>query len=284
MKTVVINFPLSMDGEIVAEQEEQAPPGVDPTKPSIARAYNVVLGGKDNFAVDRQVVGEMLKIVPELPQVATYNRQILIRGVRYLAAEAGIRQFLDLGSGLPTAENTHQAAQQVVPDAHVVYVDNDPLVLAHGRAMLAENDKTAVVTADLRDPAAILTHPEVNRLIDFSQPVGVMLVGILHHLHDDEDPQGIARAYMDAVPSGSYLFMTAFCRSFPEAAELEQTYLSVLGTGRFRTKEQLQSFFGDLEMVEPGLVYLPEWRPQEPVPDEMTVAEKLMAGGIGRKR
>ena len=284
MKTVVINFPLSMDGEIVAEQEEQAPPGIDPTKPSIARAYNVVLGGKDNFAVDRQVVGEMLKIVPELPQVATYNRQILIRGVRYLAAEAGIRQFLDLGSGLPTAENTHQAAQQVVPDAHVVYVDNDPLVLAHGRAMLAENDKTAVVTADLRDPAAILTHPEVNRLIDFSQPVGVMLVGILHHLHDDEDPQGIAKAYMDAVPSGSYLFMTAFCRSFPEAAELEQTYLSVLGTGRFRTKEQLQSFFGDLEMVEPGLVYLPEWRPQEPVPDEMTVAEKLMAGGIGRKR
>lgn len=273
-----------MDGEIVAEQEEQAPPGIDPTKPSIARAYNVVLGGKDNFAVDRQVVGEMLKIVPELPQVATYNRQILIRGVRYLAAEAGIRQFLDLGSGLPTAENTHQAAQQVVPDAHVVYVDNDPLVLAHGRAMLAENDKTAVVTADLRDPAAILAHPEVNRLIDFSQPVGVMLVGILHHLHDDEDPQGIARAYMDAVPSGSYLFMTAFCRSFPEAAELEQTYLSVLGTGRFRTKEQLQSFFGDLEMVEPGLVYLPEWRPQEPVPDEMTVAEKLMAGGIGRKR
>ena len=284
MKTVVINFPISMDGEIVAEQEEQAPPGIDPTKPSIARAYNVVLGGKDNFAVDRQVVGEMLKIVPELPQVATYNRQILIRGVRYLAAEAGIRQFLDLGSGLPTAENTHQAAQQVVPDAHVVYVDNDPLVLAHGRAMLAENDKTAVVTADLRDPAAILAHPEVNRLIDFSQPVGVMLVGILHHLHDDEDPQGIARAYMDAVPSGSYLFMTAFCRSFPEAAELEQTYLSVLGTGRFRTKEQLQSFFGDLEMVEPGLVYLPEWRPQEPVPDEMTVAEKLMAGGIGRKR
>jgi S-adenosyl methyltransferase len=267
----------------VAEQEEQAPPGIDLTKPSIARAYDVVLGGKDNFEVDRQVVGEMLKIVPELPQVATYNRQILIRGVRYLAAEAGIRQFLDLGSGLPTAENTHQAAQRVVPDARVVYVDNDPIVLAHGRALLTENDNTAVVTADLRDPAAVLAHPEVNRLIDFSKPVGVMLVGILHHLHDDEDPQGIAKAYMDAVPSGSHLFMTAFCRSFPEAAELEQTYLTVLGTGRFRTKEQLQAFFGDLEMVEPGLVYLPEWRPDGPVPDEMTVAEKLMAGGIGRK-
>jgi hypothetical protein len=273
-----------LNGEFVAEQGEQAPPGIDVTTPSIARAYDVVLGGKDNFAVDRQVVGEMLKIAPGLPQVAAYNRQALVRGVRYLTAEAGIRQFLDLGSGLPTVENTHQVAQRIAPDARVVYVDNDPIVLAHGRALLARNDNTTVVTADLRDPAAILAHPEVNRLIDWSQPVGVMLVGILHHLHDDEDPKGVAKAYMDAVPPGSYLFMTAFCRSFPEAAELEKTYLSVLGTGRFRTKEQLQGFFGDLEMVEPGLVFLPEWRPDTPIAGEMTVAEKLMAGGIGRKR
>lgn len=268
----------------MAGQEEQALPGIDLTKPSIARAYDVVLGGKDNYAVDRQVVGEMLKIVPDLPQVATYNRQALSRGVRYLAGEAGIRQFLDLGSGLPTAENTHQVAQRVAPDARVVYVDNDPIVLAHGRALLEENGNTAVVTADLRDPEAVLAHPGVTRLIDFSQPVAVMLVGILHHLHDDEDPEGVAKAYMAAVPSGSYMFMTAFCRSFPEAAELEQTYLSVLGTGRFRSREQLQAFFGDLEMIDPGLVYLPEWRPEEPLPDKMTVAEKLMAGGIGYKR
>jgi len=268
----------------VAGDEDYAPSDIDLTKPSIARAYDVVLGGKDNFAVDRQVVGEMLKIVPELPQVAAYNRQVLSRGVRYLAAQGGIRQFLDLGSGLPTRENTHQVAQRVAPDTHVVYVDNDPIVLAHGRAILAENANTAVVTADLRDPAAVLANPGVTRLIDLSQPVGVLLVGILHHLHDGEDPEGVARTYMDAVPSGSYLFMTAFCRSFPEAAELEQTYLSALGTGRFRTREQLQAFFGDLEMVEPGLVYLPEWRPEEPIRHEMTVAEKLMAGGIGRKR
>ncbi|MBO0803734.1 MAG: SAM-dependent methyltransferase [Nocardiopsaceae bacterium] len=268
----------------MAGHEEQEPPAIDLSKPSIARAYDVVLGGKDNYAVDRQVVGEMLKIVPDLPQVATYNRQILIRGVRYLAAEAGIRQFLDLGSGLPTVQNTHQVAQGVAPDARVVYVDNDPIVLAHGRALLVENENTAVVTADLREPAAVLANPEVRRLIDFSQPVGVMLVGITHHLHDDEDPEGIAKAYMAAVPTGSYLFLTAFCRSFPEAAELEKTYLSVLGTGRFRTKEQLQAFFGDLEMLEPGLVYLPEWRPEEPVPGELTVAEKLMVGGIGYKR
>jgi SAM-dependent methyltransferase len=264
--------------------DEQEIGGIDVSKPSIARAYDVVLGGKDNYAVDRQVVGEMLKIVPDLPQVATYNRQMLIRGVRYLVQEAGIRQFLDLGSGLPTVQNTHQVAQAIAPDARVVYVDNDPIVLAHGRALLEENENTAVVTADLREPEKVLALPEVNRLIDFTQPVGLMLVGITHHLHDDEDPEGIAKAYIDAIPSGSYLFLTAFCRSFPEAAELEQTYLSVLGTGRFRTREQLQSFFGDLEMLEPGLVYLPEWRPDEPVPDEMTVAEKLMAGGIGYKR
>lgn len=268
----------------MAEQDGPAPAGIDTSKPSIARAYDVVLGGKDNFAIDRAVVGEMLKIVPQLPEVATYNREILSRGVRYLVEEAGIRQFMDLGSGLPTRENTHQVAQRSAPESRVVYVDNDPIVLVHGRALLVENENTTVVTADLRDPQAVLADPEVNRLIDFSQPVGVLLVGVLHHLHDSEDPQGVAKAYMDAVPSGSHLFMTSFCASFPEAAELEETYLSVLGTGRFRTLEELQGFFGDLEMVEPGLVSLPEWRPAAPIGHNLAVAERLMAGGIARKR
>src|SRR5262245_5608535 len=133
---------------------------IDVTKPSIARAYDVVLGGKDNFAIDRAIVGEMLKLVPQLPEVATYNRQILSRGVRFLVEEAGIRQFIDLGSGLPTVENTHQVAQRYAPDARVVYVDNDPIVLAHGRALLAENDNTTVVTADIRKPAEVLADPE----------------------------------------------------------------------------------------------------------------------------
>jgi SAM-dependent methyltransferase len=268
----------------MAEQDPPVSAGIDPSKPSIARAYDVVLGGKDNYAIDRAVVGEMLKIVPQLPEVAAYNRQILSRGVRYLVEQAGIRQFMDLGSGLPTRENTHQVAQRSASEARVVYVDNDPIVLAHGRALLVENENTTVVTADLRDPQSVLANPEVRRFIDFSQPVGVLLVGILHHLHDNEDPQGVAKAYMDAVPAGSHLFMTSFCASFPEAAELEQTYLSVLGTGRFRTLQELQAFFGDLEMVEPGLVSLPEWRPDEPIAHEMTVAERLMAGGIARKR
>jgi SAM-dependent methyltransferase len=267
----------------VTEDDRPVPPNIDVTQPSIARAYDVVLGGKDNFAVDRAIVAEMMKIVPELPEVATYNRQMLARGVKYLTAEAGIRQFLDLGSGLPTVRNTHQVAQEEAPETHVVYVDNDPIVLAHGRALLAENERTAVVTADLRDPAAILADPTVNRLIDFTEPVGLMLVGITHHLHDDENPVGIAKAYMDAVPSGSYLFLTCFCRSFAEAAELEQTYLSVLGTGRFRTLEEISQYFTGLELLDPGLVYLPQWRPETPIDHELSVPERLMAGGIARK-
>ncbi|MGW4463911.1 SAM-dependent methyltransferase [Micromonospora sp. NPDC004704] len=267
----------------MAEQDRPASVDIEPSTPSIARAYDVVLGGRDNFAVDRDIVGEMLKIVPQLPEVAAYNRQALSRGVRYLVEEAGIRQFMDLGSGLPTRENTHQVAQRSAPDARVVYVDNDPIVLSHGRSLLVENDNTTVITADLRDPAAVLAHPEVHRLIDFSEPVGVLLVGILHHLHDSEDPGGVAQAYMDAVPSGSHLFMTSFCASFPEAAALEQTYLSVLGTGRFRTLDELRGFFGDLEMIEPGLVSLPEWRPETPVDHELSVAERLMAAGMARK-
>lgn len=268
----------------MAENVEQAPAGVDVTTPSIARVYDALLGGTDNYAVDRQVIAKMVKVVPEQPEVATYNRQVLIRGVRYLAAEAGIRQFLDLGSGLPTADNTHQVAQRADPDARVVYVDNDPIVREHVRSRLSGDANTAVVTADLRDPQAILSSPEVDRLIDFSEPVAVLLVGVVHHLHDEEDPLGIARAYMAAVPSGSYLFMTSFIRSFPEAADLERAYLNSLGTGRFRTADELMAYFDGTDLVEPGLVYVPEWRPDGPPPAHMGIAEKQIAGGIGRKR
>jgi hypothetical protein len=265
------------------QNEQHVPPGIDPSKPSIARAYDVILGGKDNFAIDRAVIAEICKIVPQLPESAIFNREILSRGVRYLVEEAGIRQFMDLGSGLPSRENTHEVAQRYAPDARVVYVDNDPIVLAHGKALLAENANTAVITADLRDPDTILKDPEVNRLIDFSQPVGVLLVGILHHLHDEEDPEGVTKAYLDAVPSGSYLFMTTFCAAFPEAADLEEKYLSVLGSGRFRTLDEVRRYFGDLELVEPGLVPVPLWRPDQPVDHELSVTERVLAGGIARK-
>lgn len=260
-----------------------APQGIDVSTPSIARAYDVVLHGKDNFEVDRAFVAEIVKVIPEIYDVASYNRQVLGRGVRYMV-DQGVRQFLDLGSGLPTAQNTHHVAQSTAPESTVVYVDNDPIVLAHGRAHLAENERTAVVTADLREPAVVLGHPDVARLIDFSRPVGVMLVGILHHLHDDENPQGIVDAYMSAVPAGSALFVTHFCASSQEAIDAEHKYLAMLGTGRFRTPAEIEAYFAGHDLVEPGVVPLPLWRPDGPVPDELTVGQRLMYGGIAHKR
>ncbi|GAA3983745.1 SAM-dependent methyltransferase [Actinomadura viridis] len=257
--------------------------GIDVTKPSIARAYDVVLNGKDNFDVDRAFVGEITKVVPEIYDVAAYNREILGRGVRYLATEAGIDQFLDLGSGLPTVQNTHQVAQSVNPEAQVVYVDNDPIVLAHGRALLAENDRTTVITADVREPESILADADVRRLIDLDRPVAVMLVGILHHLHDDERPQHVVDTLMNAVPSGSHLFVTHFCASSPEAVAAEKKYLALLGTGRFRTPEEITAYFEGMELLEPGVVPLPLWRPDTEVPAELTVGHRLMYGGIARK-
>ncbi|WP_245966325.1 SAM-dependent methyltransferase [Sphaerisporangium album] len=255
---------------------------IDTTRPSIARAYDVVLNGKDNFEVDRAFVAEIVKVVPEIYDVATYNREILGRGVRFMAGQ-GITQFIDLGSGLPTVENTHHVAQRANPESRVVYVDNDPMVLAHGRALLAEDDRTAVLTTDLRDPSAILADPAVRKLIDFDRPVGVMLVGILHHLHDDEDPRGIIERYMAAVPSGSYLFVTHFCDSSQDARDAEKKFLALLGTGRFRTPEEITAFFDGFELLDPGVVPLPLWRPDGPTPKDLTVGQRLMYGGLARK-
>ncbi|MCD0451057.1 SAM-dependent methyltransferase [Actinocorallia sp. API 0066] len=264
-------------------QQEWAAKGIDITVPSIARAYDVVLNGKDNFAVDRAFVAELVKIVPEIYDVASYNREILGRAVQHMI-DQGVRQFIDLGSGLPTVRNTHEVAQAVDPSARVVYVDNDPIVEVHGRAILASSPGTAVLSADLRDPGSVLAAPEVVELIDFTQPVGIMLVGILHHLHDDEDPQGIVDAYMAAVPSGSHLFITSFCASSAEAREAEKQFLAILGTGRFRTEEEITAWFAGHELAEPGVVPNPLWRPTAPVDAEkLTVGQKLMYGGIARK-
>lgn len=251
--------------------------------PNIARAYDAALGGKDNFAVDRDFVDELEGIVPGISVAARTNRQALIRGVRFLAAEAGIRQFLDLGSGLPSSRNTHQVAQEVAPDARVVYVDRDPTVLAYGRALLVENEHTTVVTADIRHPAAVLGDPAVRRLIDFSQPVALLFVAILHHVEDADDPAGLVRTYLGVFPAGSYLFISHFCRCVPGAADLEQSFQAKLGSGRFRTLEEIGGYFTGLEMVEPGLVPVTQWRAEVPSHRELTVGERMHVCGIARK-
>jgi SAM-dependent methyltransferase len=229
------------------------------------------------------VVDHLIETMPQVDVLAKINRAILGRGVRYLAGEAGLKQYLDLGAGLPTMENTHQVAQSFHPDARVAYVDNDPIVLAHGRALLERDKGTRVVTADLREPDKVLGHPDVQKLIDFSEPVAVLLVGMLHHLHDDENPEAVVDGYLDAVPPGSHVFITHFLNEGPEAGPVEKSFLEFLGTGRFRTREEILRLFRGLELVEPGLVYLPEWRPDRIVRDKLTLPERLMVGGIARK-
>ncbi|MBP2708647.1 SAM-dependent methyltransferase [Microbispora sp. RL4-1S] len=270
---------------------EEPRPQIDTTRPSISRVYDYMLGGKDNFAVDRMVAEKALLIAPNAPHAARSNRRFLKRVVRFLAAEAGIRQFLDIGSGLPTQGNVHEIAHEVAPEARVVYVDNDPIVLVHGRALLAENGSTTVVEADIRDPEALLGNEEVRGLIDFDQPVALLLFGILHHLGDEEDPAAIAARLRDALPSGSYLALSHFHNPGPEhpsATELafssEKMFNENLGTGRWRTRDEILAYFGDMDLLEPGLVPLIQWRPDHEEILEEGDIHLLFAGGVGRKR
>lgn len=255
---------------------------LDQSVASCARVYDRLLGGKDNYTVDQRVVDDLLEIVPGLRELARANHDIRCRGVEFLAREVGLRQFLDLGAGLPTGTNTHQIAQRYWPDATVVYVDNDPIALAHGRALLQSNRHVQVVAADLRRPAEVLAHPDVRRVIDIDQPVAVLLTAVLDHLRDDDDPAGVVAGYMDALPVGSHVFITHLVDSCSEARRLEEVFLDRLRSGRFRTPDEILALFCEHELVEPGLVYLAEWRRiRRPKP---SVVDQLMVGGIARKQ
>ncbi|MGW0803772.1 SAM-dependent methyltransferase [Nonomuraea sp. NPDC002799] len=271
-------------------EQERAPQGVDTTRPSVSRVYDVMLGGKDNYEVDRQVAARALEIAPDAPEAARANREFLGRVVRFLAAEAGIRQFLDIGSGLPTQGNVHEIAQSTATGTRVVYVDHDPIVLVHGRALLAVDDDTAIVAADLREPEAILAHPDVRRLIDFGEPVGLLMFAILHHLTDAEDPAGTAARLIRHLPAGSYLALSHFHNPGPalpevseQAFEAEKIFNETLGTGRWRTREEILTYFDGLELVRPGLVPLPEWRPDSGDQAEPGITYHTFVGAVARK-
>ncbi len=266
--------------------ESSPPPGqpspVDTTVPHSARIWNYWLGGKDNFPVDREAGDQFLQVFPGIVDVARASRGFLTRAVRYLAGEAGMRQFLDVGTGLPTADNTHQVAQRVAPDSRIVYVDNDPLVLAHARALLTSTaeGKTAYVDADLRDPDTIVRAAATT--LDLAQPVALMLMGILGHISDDEEARSIVKRLLDALPSGSYL---ALCDGTSviskEGAEAQEDYNeSGAIPYALRTPEQIAGFFEGLELVEPGVVSCPRWRPDHvgDLPPEVDAF-----GGVGRK-
>ena len=266
------------------EQAYQVPPNeVDTTVPSIARTYDYLLGGKDNFAIDREIGDKFLTDMPDAVQIALDNRAILARAVRHLADEAALDQFIDLGSGLPTAENVHQVAQRVNPDARVVYVDRDPMVLAHGRALLEENANTTVVGADIRDPAQVLDHPDTRRLIDFSRPVGLIACAILHHVLDTENPGDVLATLRAAVPTGSHLFLTHFRDlGTPESDQAQAVLLKAFGRGVWRTDEEIAAFFTGWRLLDPGIVPVAHWRP-EAEPEPLSIWQKQIAGGIGAK-
>ena len=246
---------------------------IDTTVPHSARMYDWWLGGKDNFASDRAMGEAFMQVIPGINVMARENRRFLARAVRHLAGEAGIRQFLDVGTGIPTEGNVHEVAHTITPDAHVVYVDNDPIVLAHARALLvSENPElTAYIHADVRDPEKILADPALTSTLDLSRPVALMMVAVLMLLDDDEDPWGKARTLMDALPSGSYVTITHPGWDFdPEARAAVRAAARQGGmTLMPRVREQVERFFDGWEMVAPGVVPVKDWRPDDaPAIDE----------------
>jgi hypothetical protein len=243
-------------------------PGIDPFTASSARVYDYMLGGKDHYAVDRELGERLLANAPISPWIARQNRRFLGRAVRY-CAQQGMRQFLDIGSGLPTQENVHEVAQRVDPRCRVVYVDNDPVAVVHAQALLAGSAGVAAIQGDLRSPAEILTRDEVRRTIDFSQPMVVLMVAILHFVLDSEDPAGIVARFVDAMAPGSHLVLSHATHDIrPESAsrarDIYRRSASPLVT---RTKPEIAALLGGLEPVDPGLVFTAQWRPLEEVPN-----------------
>jgi S-adenosyl methyltransferase len=270
------------DGGAPAAPDGPRKADLDTTVAHPARVYDYWLGGKDNFAADREAAEQVIAANPNVLPGVRANRAFLGRAVRYLAGEAGIRQFLDIGTGLPTADNTHEVAQQTAPDSRIVYVDNDPIVLAHARALLTSTPQgaTAYVDSDLHDSAGLLRSAAGT--LDFSQPVAVMLLMILQYIPDEDDPWGIVRTLLDAVPSGSYLVVSDTAADIDAAAVAESArrYNQRLGAVRQtrRNQAEFSRFFAGLDLVEPGVVPLPQWR-LEPAARERIPAY----AAVGRK-
>jgi SAM-dependent methyltransferase len=268
----------------VTEDASWVPPGIDTSKASIARVYDWWLGGEHNFRADQDAARTLIAVEPKVRAIARANRAFLGRAVRCLA-DAGIRQFLDIGSGIPTANNVHQIAHEAAPGSRVVYVDSDDVAVAHSKLILDGVPNATVIHADLRDPEAILDHPETRRLLDLTQPVGLLLAAVLHFIPDSDDPAGIVADLRDALAPGSYLAISHTCRdALPDlATAFSAVYNSrVDGQPVFRTRDQIASFFDGFSLLDPGLVWLPEWRPDSPddVPDDP--ASYSAAAGIGK--
>ncbi|GAA0960768.1 SAM-dependent methyltransferase [Actinocorallia libanotica] len=264
--------------------DEHAPPGIDARTPSFARVYDYFLGGKDNFASDREVADLVMQFVPEAPVVAQGNRVAIERAVRHLAAQ-GITQFVDIGSGLPTSSNVHQYATETHPGAKVVYVDNDPIVLVHGRALLTEDGVASFIQGDLYEPEKIFTDPRLTRLIDLERPVGLILAAIIHHVPDEQDPRGTVMRLHEFLAPGSHIMLTHLHETGddPRVEEAKKVLQSGLGGSYFRKAEQLLSFMDGLTVLEPGLAPCTAWRPAGPTGELEHPLHTQMAAILGRK-
>ncbi|MEV5955963.1 SAM-dependent methyltransferase [Streptomyces sp. NPDC051987] len=239
---------------------------IDTSKPHPARIYDYLLGGKDNYEVDRAAGDRIAAAAPEVWISVRANRGFLQRAVRHVV-DSGVRQILDIGTGLPTSPNVHEIAQRLAPDVRVAYVDNDPIVKAHGDALLSRAGTTSIVLADLRDPRSVVEHPEVRRIIDFGEPVALFLVAILHFVRDEEEPERIVATLRDALPAGSFLVLSHATGDFADdRSEAQNVYNNATASMNLRPRARVERFFDGFELVEPGVTQVPFWRPDTTPP------------------
>jgi S-adenosyl methyltransferase len=272
-------------GSEMAGEPGWVPPGVDTKRANIARVYDYWLGGSHNFLADQDLGRSMATVEPNVRAIARANRAFLGRAVRFLGA-AGIGQFLDVGSGIPTQGNVHEVAHQANPDAHVVYADVDPVAIAHSKAILAGNQNAVILDADLRAPDKILADPATRRLIDLGKPAGLLLVAVLHCIGDADDPWQIVATLRDQLASGSYLVLChATNESMPDVTQAAETVYraSVPSQGRTRSRAEILRFFDGFDLVDPGLVYVPMWRPDSPGDVPADPSQFWLLAGVAQK-
>ncbi|MER7078044.1 S-adenosyl methyltransferase [Saccharopolyspora kobensis] len=266
------------------QRPDWAPEGVDLEKPSAARCYDFYLGGAYNFEVDRELGRKVMEVVPNVQEIAINNRAFLRRAVRY-CLDQGVRQFLDIGSGIPTVGNVHEIAQAADPESRVVYVDNEPVAVAHSRAILGDTERATIVQADLLDVEGVLDAPETRRMLDFSRPIAVMMVALVHFVADSSNPREVIRRYYERLPAGSYLgFSHVTGDHYMEGVQgLVKLYEDSINPVTLRTREEVAELIGDFEIVEPGVVYVPDWRPDTEEDVWEQPERSIVYGAVGRK-
>jgi SAM-dependent methyltransferase len=274
-------YPINNDAP--ASRPDWAPSGIDIDQPSAARMYDYYLGGSHNFAADREAAKAVIAAIPDVADGCRANRAFLRRVVRELVA-AGVRQFVDIGSGIPTVGNVHEVAQRIAPDTRVVYVDSDPVAVIHAQQLLAGNDRVGVLRADLRQPAQILGHPDAAALMDFGQPVAILLFAVLHFVSDADNPTAVLAALRDALAPGSYLAIThGTGDSRPRSAsDAQGVYQRTAYPLTMRSRAGIASLFGGFDLIEPGLVWVSQWRPDSLEEIDEHPERHAIIGGVGR--